>query len=571
MKQNQYRYIAGTESLWVTHSVPNTRVDLTGCRLPYDTQWAQIGVTGGTVTTTPLQQQIYGDTADNGLSRWLGSLAVDDAGNMAIGYSVANATTNPQIRYSGRLATDPPGTLAQGEATLFSGGGGQSAYNRWGDYSSMTLDPNGCTFWYTNEYYATTGFDWHTRIGSFSFPSCIPKTAPGAVVAWGCGAGTNYGQCTIPAGATSGVTAVAAGYSHSLALKSNGSVLAWGCTGANYGQCTVPAGAASGVTAVAAGLYHSLALKSGSVLSWGCGGGQDYGQCTVPAGATSSVVAIAAGDWHSLALKSDGSVVAWGCNSFNYGQCTVPSAALSGVVAIDAGNAHSLALKNDGSVVAWGCSGFADYGQCTLPAGATGVGRLAAGDYHSLALKSDGSVIAWGCIGAGYGQCTVPAGASSGVSAVAAGDTHSLALKTGGVIAWGCGAPFDYGQCTVPAAAASSVTAIAAGFSHSLAIRTSNGPTVVVLRAFSASATADGVRLGWQTAGDARVIGFELYRMQGKKLTRLNRKLIPRTSSSHAYSWLDRSARPGVRYQYRLTAVLVDGTRASLASTFAKR
>jgi hypothetical protein len=132
-----------------------------------------------------------------------------------------------------------------------------------------------------------------------------------------------------------------------VALKSDGSVLAWGCVGADAGQCTVPAEAGGGVVAIAAGKYHSLALGSrGGVLAWGCSPGNDYGQCTVPAAAGSGVVAIAAGSYHSLALKSNGSVLAWGCGfgGANYGQCTVPAAAGGGVTAIAAGAYHSLAV-----------------------------------------------------------------------------------------------------------------------------------------------------------------------------------------------------------------------------------
>jgi hypothetical protein len=143
-----------------------------------------------------------------------------------------------------------------------------------------------------------------------------------------------YGQTDVPIG-LNGVVAIAAGWSHSLALKSDGTVVAWGDNSA--GQTNVPAGL-TGVVAIAAGAGHSLALKSdGTVIAWG---DNYWGESAVPAG-LSGVVAIAAGWSHSLALKSDGTVVAWGDNSS--GQTNVP-AGLNGVVAIAAGYGFNLAL-----------------------------------------------------------------------------------------------------------------------------------------------------------------------------------------------------------------------------------
>jgi hypothetical protein len=100
---------------------------------------------------------------------------MDKNGDLAIGYSVSGPSTYPSIRYAGRLASDPPDELTQGESTMITGGGSQlSSYGRWGDYSTMTVDPaDDCTFWYTQEYYATTSSaGWQTRIGAFRFPSC---------------------------------------------------------------------------------------------------------------------------------------------------------------------------------------------------------------------------------------------------------------------------------------------------------------------------------------------------------------------------------------------------------------
>src|SRR5205809_653763 len=111
-------------------------------------------------------------------------------------------------------------------------------------------------------------------------PGTAQAASAGRPVAWGCG--ISHGQCNVPSDLT-GVTAIAAGYAHSLALKGDGTVVAWGCGDVtNDGQCNVPSDL-SGVTAISAGASHSLALKGdGTVVAWGCGAGGDSGQCDVP-------------------------------------------------------------------------------------------------------------------------------------------------------------------------------------------------------------------------------------------------------------------------------------------------
>ena len=140
-------------------------------------RWFELrNVTAGPVSV--YQQSTY---QPDSTWRWMGSAAMDGQGNLAIGFSASSSTINPQIRYAARLATDPINTLAQGEAHLFDGTGSQSGTsNRWGDYSSLTVDPvDDSTFWYTNEYYSTTGsFNWRTRIGSFKIASGSPTPTP---------------------------------------------------------------------------------------------------------------------------------------------------------------------------------------------------------------------------------------------------------------------------------------------------------------------------------------------------------------------------------------------------------
>jgi hypothetical protein len=184
MQKVQYRQVGSAESLWVVH---NVRTSSTSTVRP---QWAQLDVTGGVISTTPVQQQIY--APDTTLNRWMGSLAVDRQGNMALGYSTSNDTSPnfPSIAYSGRLATDPLNTLPQSEVQLIAGAGSQTnmcggaSCDRWGDYTAMSVDPaDDCTFWYTNEYYSSAANgasgNWETRIGSFKFDSCTgpPKAA----------------------------------------------------------------------------------------------------------------------------------------------------------------------------------------------------------------------------------------------------------------------------------------------------------------------------------------------------------------------------------------------------------
>jgi hypothetical protein len=176
MVQNQYSNIGGVESLWNSHTVGASGSTSAQAAVRY----YQVTVTGGTVAATSTQAATH--SPDATVHRYMVSTAVDRAGNMALGYSASSSTLNPALRYAGRLAGDAVNTITQTEASLFEGTGTQSGTcgstcTRWGDYSAMTLDVDGCTFWYTNEYYQVTGLNDHTRIGSFAFPECTAVTS----------------------------------------------------------------------------------------------------------------------------------------------------------------------------------------------------------------------------------------------------------------------------------------------------------------------------------------------------------------------------------------------------------
>lgn len=284
--------------------------------------------------------------------------------------------------------------------------------------------------------------------------------AGGKVALWG---DNTYNQSLLP-NRLDNVKAIAAGARHSLALKSDGTVVAWGQTD-NGGADLIPAGL-TGVKAIAAGANWNLALKTdGTVTGWGA-----YNSNLHVTG-LSNVTAIAGGWYHWLALKADGSLATWSAGASSYTPDTIPSG-LSNVVGVAAGLEFSLVLKADGTVAAWGWN---EYGQTNVPPGLSNVSAIAtsAAASHSLALKSDGTVVAWGANWAG--QTQVPPDLTN-VIAIAAGHSHSLALRAdGSVIAWGDN---TRGQAVVPPGLAN-IKAIAAGESHNLALVFAGPPEIL--------------------------------------------------------------------------------------------
>jgi alpha-tubulin suppressor-like RCC1 family protein len=406
-------------------------------------------------------------------------------------------------------------------------------YNSFGQLGDGTISTNNPTpmdvSGLTSGVSAIAAGDYHT----------CALTTTGGVKCWGYNSFGQLGDGTIStnnptpmdvSGLTSGVSAIAAGDYHTCALTTTGGVKCWGYNsfgqlgdGTTTGSATPVdvSGLTSGVSAIAAGGSHTCALTTtGGVKCWGDNSSGQLGDGTTTdrftpvdvSGLTSGVSAIAAGDLHTCALTTTGGVKCWGLNdSGQLGDGTTTDRATpmdvsgltSGVSAIAAGGSHTCALTTTGGVKCWGDNDSGQLGDGTTTDRATpvdvsgltsGVSAIAAGDYHTCALTTTGGVKCWGYNNSGQlGDGTTTArftpvavsGLTSGVSAIAAGGFHTCALTTtGGVKCWGDNNLGQLGDGRTPTNSStpvavsgltSGVSAIAAGGFHTCALTTTGG------------------------------------------------------------------------------------------------
>lgn len=409
-----------------------------GANLSYDAASELTGMTRGGVTT---------------------SFTYDSRGNRLAGLSPVGTTATYSYDQANRLTGFQ--TTAPAAGSLISGGG----------YHSLATRSDG-TAW-------SWGYNVFGQLGN--------------------GTTVTYSSSPVQVSGLVGVTRVAAGNMHSLALRADGSVWAWGYGGNGQlgngatanSSVPVQVSGLAGAMALAAGANHGLAVKGdGTVVAWGNNSGGELGNGTtvnssIPVAVLNltGVSAVAGGGMpnppgHSLALKSDGTVWAWGNNkqgqlgngSTSNASTPVAVKGLTGVIAIAAGGNDSYALKGDGSVWAWGDNSAGQLGNSsagktsTTPVQVTisAVTSISGGGDFGLAVKSDGSAWGWGDDATGQlgdggacgNSCKTPVQTKnlSSVAAVSGGYVFSLGVTVAGsVVAWGQNGEGQLGNGTTTA------------------------------------------------------------------------------------------------------------------------
>ena len=306
-----YRNFGDHDALVVNHSVA------TGLSASGGVRWYELrSPLSGAFT---LYQQ--GTFGPDSASRWMASAAMDQSGDIAIGYSVSSDTIFPAIRYTGRTPSDASGTMRV-EASLLEGAGSQTGLSRWGDYSALRIDPSDdCTFWYTNQYEPSTGnFNWATYIGSFKFTTCGAPAPDYSVSASPAsrtvvqGSATSYTATVTPSG----------GFTGSVSLSASG--LPSGAS-ATFSPISISGGSGSSTmnvttaTSTPAGTYTlTLTGTSGSLSH----------------STTVTVVVTAAGSGNfSIAASPSSRTVTQG-NSASYTATVTPSGGFTGNVSMSA-------------------------------------------------------------------------------------------------------------------------------------------------------------------------------------------------------------------------------------------
>ena len=271
-----YRNFGDHEAIVVSHAV--TAGTSVGMR------WYELRPSAGSLSV--YQQGTY---APDSTYRWMGSIAMDHSGDMALGYSTSSSALHPGVAYTGRVPTDPSGSMPQGETTMYTGAGSQTrTLSRWGDYSELSVDPaDDCTFWYVNEYEPANGtFNWHTRIGSFKFPAC--STSSGSPPSVTTGSASSVGSSSATVAGTVNPNGLATTYHFDYGSSTSYGSQAPGSPYPSAGSGTTAQSVSTNLTGLSAGTTYHFRLEATNASGTTYGSDQTFttsaGISTAPQG-----------------------------------------------------------------------------------------------------------------------------------------------------------------------------------------------------------------------------------------------------------------------------------------------